>query len=216
MPRFEYRPRSATDLWLHMLDSVVGHDETLVTVLRTLGSGISDAASAIEKSDHLPDEQKDGIVDEECEIIESLLGSAYIVCQVQITAVTEAALGVRKSALYEGREFSSYGEKDHALRAMGDKFDGKYSKVELLWALGNFFKHRDEWDRDEWANPTGLNKYTIPVLLAAGLQASPSGNLRAGSKALGNPGFVKTSIFSNIVREWAEVVHKAARSALGR
>jgi hypothetical protein len=88
--------------------------------------------------------------------------------------------------------------------------------VDVLWALGNYFKHREEWDRAEWKELKlkRPGKDTIPVLEAIGLQKSSSGNLRRGAEALGNAGFTELSVFEDIIRQWANEVRETIMKAV--
>ncbi|HEX4159942.1 MAG TPA: hypothetical protein VHY79_15865 [Rhizomicrobium sp.] len=137
----------------------------------------------------------DAAVDLECETVEALLGTAY---QVKITAVVEAAVRL-------------LGNPDHEIRGMSPRFNAKFSQVEVLWALGNYFKHRDEWDRSEWDTPTASRRFTIRALIAAGLEPSSSGNLREGATALGNAAFSEMAVFERIIDEWAAAIRTEVR-----
>jgi hypothetical protein len=48
----------------------------------------------------------------------------------------------------------------------------QWSKIELLWGLANYFKHRDEWSFNSRTNPQGRKKekHTIPVIVAKGVK----------------------------------------------
>jgi hypothetical protein len=192
---FEYRGRTLLSIKLRRLDIAVGSD-VHASVLDELGRAIKKCDQRIGAL-HLDD---DGSLDLECELIESFLGTAYVVCQAKITAVVERAAELLAA-------------KPHEIRAMGPRFDANFSKVEVVWALGNYFKHRDEWEPSDWVTSTGLRAVTIRVLKAAGLQASSSGNLRDGAKALGNSEFSDMAVFQAVVDEWASEVASAARSA---
>jgi hypothetical protein len=98
---------------------------------------------------------------------------------------------------------------------MGPRFDAQWSKIELLWALANYFKHRDEWSSLSWTNPQGLERHTVPVILAAGLKPGSTGNLRAGVAALGNQDYENVSVFQTVIREWADQVREAIRLTAG-
>lgn len=213
---FSYRSRSPAQILLHILDVVVEYDDIYVSVIQTLGHGVRAATATIDDGKDLPSDILESIAETEHEVIENLLGTAYVVCQAQITAVTMAALRVRTQALKEGLVFSGYGGKRHEVRSIGDPYDANYSKVEVLWALGNFFKHREEWGPAVWINPSGNEQYTIPALRAAGLQTSSTGNLRTGSEALGNTEYYEMTIFEVIVRQWADKVRERARAAFGQ
>jgi hypothetical protein len=191
---FQYRPRSAFSVKLRLLEAAADSD-VHASVLDELGRAIKKCDQRIAASP-----SDDVAVDMNCELVEALLGTAHVVCQVKITAITEAAIEL-------------IGKADHEIRAMGPSFNTAFSKVEVLWALGNYFKHRDEWELSEWAAPTGFRKFTIPALKAAGLHASSTGNLRTGAEALGDRVYSQTAVFRQIVDDWAAEVARAVRSA---
>ena len=213
---FHYKPKSKADIRLLLLDHAV-HDDTYASVLPTLAAAVNAAATRVKKADQNGSpEIAQLLADDEAEVVENLLGSAYVLCQTPITAVARAALRARDQALDGGSAFPAFGEKPHEVRALGDCFDANYSKIEVLWAFANYFKHRDEWDCSTWDNPTGLAKFTVPVIKAAGLQPSSTGNLRTGAEALCNPDYSNMSVFEDIIRRWASEVRKSTRQAFGR
>jgi hypothetical protein len=164
---FVYKRRTALDFRLKMLDFVVDAD-TYERVLRELGGGIRRSADWAESA---AEEQ----LDDEIEFVEGLLGAAYVVCQTQINAVVQATLRVPDRAI----TFPNGDAPD--VRALDPQFNGKYSKIELLWALANYYKHKDQWTRSTWDNPPAQQKRTILVLTAAGLSFGSS--LRTGAQA---------------------------------
>jgi hypothetical protein len=105
--------------------------------------------------------------------------------------------------------FIAFGERDHEVRRMGP------SKIEVLWALANYFKHRDEWPPHSWTDPKGLEQHTVPVILAAGLKAGSTENLRRGAEALGNSDYADMSVLQTVIREWADQVREAIRQTAG-
>jgi hypothetical protein len=199
MVAFVYKPRTALDHYLRLLGFAVKAD-TYESVLSSLGEGIKNAVDHIELE---PDD--DGVVDYEAEIIENILGTAFVVCQAQANAVLQAALKIPKQTM-----------KDYEIRKLGPRFDKDYSKVEILWALANYFKHRDAWGRSMWTNPGRLEKSTIEAIKAAGLTPGSSSNLRDGAKALGNVSFTDVRIFYGLVRDWSEKVSEHIRMLNGR
>ncbi len=201
------------DVRLHLLDGVVDYADTLGYVLGHLSAGVKSLSANLDK---VPEDLRDEVAEVDVEIIESLLGSAFVVCQAQITAVTKAALDIQKLARAEKIEFKAYGGQAHEVRALGERCDTNFSKVEVVWELGNYFKHREEWPQSAWVKPSPKLRHTIPVLLAAGLQPSSNGNLRAGSAALGNPDFDKMSVFFDIVNKWGVAVRDATYRALSK
>ena len=208
---FKYRG-TATDIALRLLDIAIG-DETYATVLGTLGAAVRKVSARIDAAG-----DPDADADYEIELIENMLGVAYVVCQVQITAIVQAALGVRKAAdpSFADLSFKAYQIEAGNLRRLGPVFKATYSKLEVLWQLGNYFKHRDEGSNAAWADPQHHEKWTVPVIVAAGLASGSTGNVRTGAEALGNKSFTNMAVFEQIIRDWSEDVRKRIRDDLGR
>src|SRR5690349_15860204 len=82
MSRFVYRRRSALSISLRLLDIAISAD-AYGSVLSALAAGIR----AAEKRINSGGEEVD---DYELEIVENLLGVAYVTCQPQITAIVQA------------------------------------------------------------------------------------------------------------------------------
>jgi len=212
---FKYKRRPAIAIFLHLLDYVIQND-THPEVLDVLGRGIKAAAARIDRAAKSgSDDYAEAVIDTETEIVEGLLGAAYVVCQTQITAIAQAALDCRARIIEDSLTFTAFGDRDYEVRRMGPRFDAQWSKIELLWALANYFKHRDEWSPNSWTNPQGLEQHTVPVILAAGLKSSSTGNLRSGAAALGNPNYEDVSVFQSLIREWADEVREAIRQTAG-
>ena len=213
---FSYKGRSATDIRLRLLDHALD-DETYASVLHTLGAGVRSAAARITEAEDTGNAgTAEFVTDIETETVENLLGAAYVVCQAQITAVAQVGLRIRGQALKDGLTFSAFGGNAHDVRALGEAFDSGRSKIEVLWALGNYFKHREEWSLSTWSNPTGVAQHTIPVITAAGLTPGSTGNLRTGAKALGNADYSDMTVFETIIRAWSNGVRNRTRTAFGR
>jgi hypothetical protein len=209
---FRYRGYTALDIRLRQLEGAISND-TYSRVFGSLSEGIQAAASRIDEVERdAPEETARMVVEDECDVIESLLGAAYVVCQVPITDVTQRTLRICQLMSESSRPFA----RKTDVRALGRQFDAEFSQVEVLWALGNYFKHREEWDRAEWKELKlkRPEKDTIPVLEAIGLQESSSGNLRRGAEALGNAGFTELSVFEDIIRQWASEVRETIVKAV--
>lgn len=216
--KFRSWNRPASYLYLHLLDGAVS-DDTYERVLATLGAGVKTAANKIDAAANSGDPDTIEIVtDIETEIVENLLGAAYVVCQTKITAVVQAAIKARRQILKESSSFITFGDRAEQVRRLGEPFDCNYSKIEVLWQLGNYFKHREEWDlvkTDEgrdW-NPSGNTKRTITVIKAAGLSLGSTGNLRTGADALGNNEYSNMMAFTKIISDWSEYVRESAWAA---
>lgn len=194
------------------LDIAISNN-TYSEVLSVLGDAVKVAA---DKAGSARNSQEPDIAERvpemEGEIIGNLLGAAYLVCQSKITAVVQAAFEDQCQTRKENPGFSAFG-KDFEMRELGEPFDCKYSKLQVLWELGNYFKHRDEWNSvwDEmnldWKK-IEKNKHTIPVIKAAGLSPMATGNLLTGAEALGNNEYSNMMAFVKIISDWSEAVCK--------
>lgn len=195
MPPFQYKP---LDIRLRILDLAVKTD-TYESVLSALGAGIRAAGERIESVGG-------EVVDYETEVIENMLGVAYVTCQPQISAVVRAV-----------KHFPDQGVSVRGLHKLGPRFDEKYSKVEVLWELANYFKHRDQWSRKTWANPPDdRTNRTATAIKAAGLSYGSGDNLRKGAEALGNAApYADVAGFHRIVRCWSGHVREHIRARPG-
>jgi hypothetical protein len=188
---FVYRQRAARGLLLRLLDLSIGAD-SYKRVLDSLGVGIRAAINRIDTS-----ADAEEIAEYETEIIENMLGVAYVTCQPQISAVLNAALRIPGHSL-TARE----------LLKLGPRFNEEYSMIEVLWELGNYFKHRDQWSRNTWTKPCKREKRTVKVIKAAGLRYGCTGNLRKGAEALGNLSYANVPTFRQLVGDWSEQVRQ--------
>jgi hypothetical protein len=212
---FKYRPLKAMQVSLRLLDYEIKND-VHAEVLDVLGRGIKAAATRIDRATETgPDEYADAVTNTEIEIVEGLLGTAYVVCQSRITAIAQAALRCRTRIISDGLMFAAFGDRDHEVRRLGPRFDAQRSKVELLWAFANYFKHRDEWTSDSWTNPQGLERHTVPAILSAGLEPRSNGNLRTGAEALGGLDNADISVLQTVIREWADQIREEIRQTAG-
>ena len=164
-------------------------DNSYKRVLRTIGLGIAEAENAISKaSEYDVPEHTDSVVDSECDLVENLLGAAFVVCQTQINTVA-----------------------NRALPFLGETKDSKpyeiyNSHTNSICALANYFKHRDEWSIEDWNAPSGRNIHTIKAIVNIGLRYGSTGNLRTGSEWLGNSDYTQTNIFSHLIDRWSDEV----------
>jgi hypothetical protein len=197
MSAFVYKRRSPLSIPLRLLDYAIAAD-SYESVLSALGSGIRGAEQRINSGG-------EEVADDEVEIIENLLGVAYVTCQPQITAIVQAVL-----------RLPGHGLSARALRALGPRFDSNHSKIEVLWELANYFKHRDEWSRETWTKPpTKLTEHTVRAITAVGLECGSTGNLRTGAKALGNAAYSDVMVFQESIRAWAAEVREHIRNKFG-
>jgi hypothetical protein len=106
---FNYERRPAIALFLRLLDYAI-QNNTHEEVLDVLGRGIKAAAARIDRAAKSgSDVFAEIVIDTETEIIEGLLGAAYVVCQTQITAIAQAARQCRAQTVKDGLAFTAFG-----------------------------------------------------------------------------------------------------------
>ena len=145
------------------------------------------------------------IADDETEIIENLLGTAFVVCQIHITCVVSRLLKLhtffRKN---EGRLLTGL-EKPSKVAIMkqgGQLIAGsQYTDVMVIDGFANYFKHREEWD-PHWAALSDGQAKTRDVIKAFGATPGSSGNLRIGAETLGNSEYSDVICFVDKLESW--------------
>ncbi len=157
----------------------------------------------------------DSVTDEECDVVETLLGSAFTVCQ---THIAQVVADVKKLHVIAGRPnagrpgvalATTTTRKSDIMRFGCPQVSGtSVTVIEAINALANYFKHGDEWPRD-WAQATGQAADTIRVITAVGLSRGSSGNLRRGARSLGNKSFDDMDVFGDLLGSWHENVMSA-------
>lgn len=190
----------------------------LTRCLTPIGDAIKEAGREINSLK--PDDHEgyiDAVVDEECEVIEQLLGTSFVVCQTYITGVVSRVIGLHQ--LHTRQDSSNPltttdGSKT-AIMKFGAKRVGKtpYTAPEIINAFANFFKHREEW-RGAWEKLTGNQRYTAQTISKAGAKRGSSGNLRTGAEVLGNRNYSDTLKFAKIVSDWAKKLESGYVSEL--
>lgn len=195
-------------LHLHLLRYTAEADE-LRAVLEALSKAIE--ASQRRMKEALGSKQEkyiEYVSDTESDLVENLLGAAFIVCQVQITSIAQRAIDARAEILKSAcPEFNEFGDKKWGVMLKGEQFGrSSYSKVCVLNSLANYFKHRDEWEpKLDWTMLKSRgSRNTALVIEAAGLKPGSTGNLRNGAESLGLGGYHQLSILTDIIGSWAE------------
>ena len=183
--------------------------ETVQDALSGIAQGIQRCVERVENAAAVgSDEYAEIIAEQKGETIESLLGSAFVVCQTHITRVVADIRTLHRLASNgaEGRPAvelaTTTAHKREVILFGSPRIDGtNITEVQAMDALANYFKHRDEWVRD-WANLTGQSGRTVAVIQPIGLEQGASGNLRTGAETLGNVDYVSMTSFVNKLSDW--------------
>lgn len=184
-------------------DWVVSRRQVYERVLNEIGKAIEKSSSLVDEVENIQElmpEQRHATIDDEVEIVEYLLGTAFVLCQAYITEVVSRVKGLHKVAESWGTTLSTTSNKKEDILRFGYAKNSS-SPVELIDAFANYFKHRDEWHWD-WEKLNVQQKKTAKVIQEAGARSGSSGNIRQGSCALGNPEFTNTTLFLDRLEQW--------------
>jgi len=75
-----------------------------------------------------------------------------------------------------------------------------------VWALANYFKHREEWDKLDWSALDKQSRRTAEVIEQVQLASGSTGNLRRGFSALHNNSYAELKILAEIIDAWSAKV----------
>lgn len=202
--RFQYKPINPYHVFLRLLE-LEAVFSTLTRSLEPIGEAIQEGSDIIDRAVESGSEDYPEIVtDEEVEIIENLLGTAFVICQTHITCVVSRAKKLHTFfQVREGRVLGALDNSKSAILKRGaDVIPGSaYSSIEVIDAFANYFKHRDEWPSD-WAQLRGLQSRTRDVITAFNAASGSTGNLRAGAEALGNTEYHSVLLFADKLEVW--------------
>lgn len=114
------------------------------------------------------------------EVVELLIGSAFVLGQAAITQ----AISLVKRIHEEAGKPSWIPEGKAQIMEMGAPFHDQtgFSKITLINAAANYYKHRYEW-WDDWSGPPS-SKPTIGIVLKMGLVPKGHHNLEHALRAL--------------------------------
>ncbi|MCG2722496.1 MAG: hypothetical protein L6290_10860 [Thermodesulfovibrionales bacterium] len=190
----------------------------LERVLQTLGDAVDACTGAITRAESSGDaEYIDAVVDDECDVIENLLGAAFVACQADISAVISHVNRMHKRGLSDGHRLASSDSSKTGILALDNQLvaTSTYSYVQVIDAVANYFKHRDEW-RGSWIqfSPKSREGKTVAIITVVGAKQGSTGNMRTGVTALGISNYRNlTSLYEHIA-SWADNVATAYESEL--
>ncbi|MBX3504066.1 MAG: hypothetical protein KF895_01205 [Parvibaculum sp.] len=163
-------------------------------------------------------EYRDLVGESEGEYIEEIIGACVLVSQAKIRRVTSAALKLGEIAKNKlSISISEFGNAEKIL-GIGEMFKGTNSTaVELMWDLGNYYKHCDEWPSQVWENLEGRFKKQRATRVSVerlGISRGSTGNMRNAFKFFSGDQHLDCSALARLVNNWAVVVNEIATSKI--
>jgi hypothetical protein len=164
------------------------------------------------------DEYAEAVTDDVCDVVETLLGAAFVLCQNHISFIVSMVQRLHRWAANPTRRrkqketlTTTPSNKLGIMRYDSTGINGTpYTAIEVMDAFANYFKHHDEWT-GAW--PHGLKERrqqrNAAIIMAVGAEQCSTGILRQGSRALGNPDFHHTTVFAGILKQWASNLRTA-------
>jgi hypothetical protein len=160
------------------------------------------------------------VAEVESDYLEELIGASFIVLQAKIRRVVSAAISLHDHLLAQQIDLSDLSVRN--VRKLGGRYKRKNaSLIELIWDVGNFYKHRDEWPHDVWRDKAGNenrrldgSRRTRKSVERVGITFGSTGNMRTAYTFFDIDPFSKCERLAEQVQEWAVQVHVRARSQL--
>lgn len=217
-----YATYSALDAYRDGVDLACEDDGLLRSTLAPLGAAVRAAARRCdEAARRVPEGERDIFVDDECALIENLLGAAYVTCQARITAVASAVTKLARHVdRHDADALTARLPRDKSeVLGLGRRLSlvPTLSEVQALDALANYFKHHEQWEDQVRWHRLGRDdaRRTVAVISQLGLRPSSTGNLRRGAQALGSSDY-RVNVFAEAIDDWCAVIKTAVRDCFQR
>jgi hypothetical protein len=202
---------------------IFAHDDTntLEEVLLTFGTAARSAEKRINdaaKTDN--GEEIAEVTAEQRMLIENLLGCAFIAAQTYIELVVARTVWLRQRVKKQGHhDLKTTNDDKHKIIQYSDLVPNTtYSKIELINAFANYFKHHEgwlpKWDDTIRQDKKYKAKYTIHIIRTVGASEDSSDNCRKGLVALGIDPVFDVFKLAEILREWHAKLTNAYKQEL--
>jgi hypothetical protein len=189
--------------------------EALLRIFGTLNQGVAECQKAFEAAQtHGDADYIQSVADDESDVLEALIGTALVVAQTEIESAVKMVKRLHQRATSDGHTLVSSKSARHEILKIDSPMvtTTNYTRVEVINAFANYFKHRDGWEQS-WNHLTGKEKFTVDVIVAAGAKESSSGNLRTALDTLG----IQSDELEQLYKEmssWKENITNRYRSEL--
>jgi hypothetical protein len=155
----------------------------------------------------------DSVIDEDVYLIEDLLGTAFVVCQTDITyTVSRVTTLHRFCETSKGTTLTTTNSKRDQLLALDQQIlsGANLTQIQAIDVFANYFKHKDEWSKswNDIATSTGnsVAKKTVQSILSVGAEEYSNGNFRELAGKLGNTTYDNMGAFITILQTWKRYI----------
>ncbi len=179
------------------------------------------------------DEYRDAVTDDECALVEELLGLAFVAAQTFMTGVRTSIAALSKACENDfGRPLAFARQpKSFDVFNKGDPLQpgSPHTTAKVINAIANYWKHQEDWPtREDIKNHrsvtvwdpatmrTDNEKRTLEVVTGIGMAPLSSGNLRAAAEMLGVTDYRDLSPIRQKLKHWANSIYEAARQGVDR
>jgi len=229
MERFSYQERTGLDIALHSL--IIPEENP---VLDSMALSIKESEKYVQKIlEEDPDNElgsHDLVFEEGC-LVDDLVGIAFVVCQRGITSVVSSYSFLQKQWVkhretihkdkpkkdFVGIPISSNNLKRELMGVVNPSL-GSFSKISVIDAFANYYKHRDEWTNDWNGMDDSLRMKTAEIVRFCGADpGSLSSNCRQGYlKLTGETYFGRLDLLWTIGTGWANEIRNRCFDDLDR
>jgi len=190
-PRFAHRRETAMPIQFYELHIEFARMHVrsvpLERVLESLGDAVTECGRIIDRAKASGSEEYvDIVVDDESDVVESLVGAAFVAAQAQISGVVSSIKRLIARAEKDGRVLTSTDGTKRGMMCHASAMIGTppFSRIQVIDEMANFFKHHDEWTVP-WSSLDKKQRPTAEIVKAIGGSEGSTGNLRLGLEALG-------------------------------
>ena len=196
-------------------------DERFLKIFSDLAQLIRRSEKACERAAHQDNPAYEEFVAEvESDYLEELIGASFIVLQAKIRRVVSAATSLHDHLLAEQIDLPDLSMPN--VKKLGGRYKRKNASfIELVWEVGNFYKHRDEWPHAVWREKAKNenkkwdgSRRTRKSVERVGITSGSTGNMRTAYAFFDIDPYSKCERLAEQVQEWAVQVHARARSQL--
>ena len=224
MATVKSRPFGAANLKLRVLKYDV-EDDRFLRIFGDIGRSIGRSEKACEKAAKQNNQDyEDAIVDAECDYLEELIGASFIVLQTKIRRVTSAALAFHKALKADHQVDIQELRSPDQIRELGGRYKRtQASLVQLIWDIGNYYKHRDRWAVEVWREKRASEKKDFRLdrdrktrrsVQRVGIVHVSTCNMRKAYEFFDIDPYSQCEQLAEMVQEWADQVYKTAQLCL--